>query len=125
MPTHPKDERVIKVEREKMKEPVGRSRYAASLIKNGIAPRDVPLLMQVGDRIISGASLFPSEYHTLLPERLWVTGSKALTQWFKEVLPESVFESDRAIIHNLPSRFDIEGAINSHIAKKVREKAPK
>ncbi len=120
-PVHPKDERVIKEVRTEMKKPDHRAEYAAQMIRLGIAPKDAPTIMQIGDRILAGSAV-PSKYHTMLPRRLWETGSKALTAWFKERLPASVFSGKRAAALNLPSRFDVEKPIKAAIANEEREK---
>lgn len=121
VPVHPKDEKVIAVVREKVKESKGRAIYAAQLIRRGVSPRYAPVVMQLGDRIMAGRSV-PDDYAKQLPREVWKDGAKALTQWFKDQLPVSVFAGKRAAAFNLPQRFDVEGPINKAIADEKRLK---
>ena len=125
-PIYPKDERIAKDLSEKIKTPEENSIYAAHMIRHGVPLKFVPAVVHLGQRILSGQSV-PSDYKNTLPREVWETGSKALTSWFKENLPPSVFMGARGLAMGLPRRFDVEGPIKAAIAKeaKIKELAKK
>ena len=120
-PLHPKDESVAKVVREKIEAPAGNSEFAGHLIRNGVPLKYVPAVVQLGHRILTGNSVF-TEYAKQLPRPVWESGSKALTSWFKEKFPPSVFSGKRGAAMGLSSRFDVESPIKLAIANEEKLK---
>ena len=116
LPAHPKDAQVMKVTLDEVKKPASRAKFAAKIKSLGVPLNRVGAVMQLADRILAGRSV-PTSYAAQLPRDAWEIGSKALTQWFKETLPPSVFMGKRAAALNLPRRFDIETPIKEAIAR--------
>lgn len=84
---HPKDVSVVRAKAEEVKKPSDRANFAADLIRRGVPMADVPLVIQVADRILSGMARpggGGKEYLSMIPMRLWDTAPAALTGWFRD-----------------------------------------